>query len=178
MEKEAKKITGASHPKKFEARASDRHHKDYILLLFVGLAHKFTHVCFLFSFFFLVTHHLLASGKTNSGIANVVAHFPSNKGWTSNIRIPRNSLQLHPAPCMCDVCRVHGLGLSRVSKQNVLSLILLISLANLMNQKRGICRHRILYPLRLRPSFPNNTQTLGPKASLEPNQISNWLEEC
>ena len=31
------------------------------------------------------------------------------------------------------------------------------------------CRHCILYPLQLRPPFPNDAQTLRPKASLEPN---------
>ena len=35
------------------------------------------------------------------------------------------------------------------------------------------CRHRILYPLRLRLLFPNDARTLRPKASLEPNQILN-----
>ena len=33
-----------------EARALDGHHKDYILLLFIGLARKSTFVYFLFSF--------------------------------------------------------------------------------------------------------------------------------
>ena len=101
----------------------------------------------------------------------VVAHFSSNKGGTSDIRIPCNSSKLHPTPCMHDVFRVSGLGPSHTSKQNFLSLILLFPLAKLTNQKWGICRHRILYPLRLRPPFPNNAQTLRPKASLKPNQI-------
>ena len=94
----------------------------------------------------------------------VAAHFLSNKSGTSDIRISRSSSKFHPAPCMRDVRRVHGLGPSHMSKQNVLSLILLISLAKLMNQKRGICGHRILYPLQLRPSFPDNARTLRPKA--------------
>ena len=38
VEKEVKKTRGVSHLEKFEARAPDGHHKDYILLLFVGLA--------------------------------------------------------------------------------------------------------------------------------------------
>ena len=130
-----KKIRRTSHPEKFELRALDRHHIDYILLLFDGSARKST----LF-FFFLVTIAL--------------SHSPFAR-------------KLHPTPCMHDVCCVCGLGPSHTSKQNVLSLILLILLAKFMNQKKGICRHRILYPLRLRPSFPNNAQTL------EPNQISN-----
>ena len=50
VEKEVKKTRGISHPEKFEARALDEHHRDYILLLFVRLARKNTLVCFLFSF--------------------------------------------------------------------------------------------------------------------------------
>ena len=50
VEKESKKLRGASHPKKFEARSPDGHHIDHILLLFIGLVHKSTLVCFLFSF--------------------------------------------------------------------------------------------------------------------------------
>ena len=69
--------------------------------------------------------------------------------------------------------KAHGLGQSRTSKQNVLSLILLILLAKLTNQKKGICRYHILYPLQLGPSFPNDAQTLRPNASLEPNHILN-----
>ena len=40
-----------------------------------------------------------------------------------------------------------------------------------MNQKRGISRHRILYPLRLGSSFPNDGSTLKPKVGLGPNQL-------
>ena len=58
--------------------------------------------------------------------------------------------------CMRDVCRVHRLSSSCTSKQNVLSLFLLIPLGKLTNQKKGICRHCILYPLRLRAPFPND----------------------
>ena len=50
IDKEVKKTRGTSHLKKFETRALDGHHKDYILLLFVGLACKSTFLCFLFSF--------------------------------------------------------------------------------------------------------------------------------
>ena len=96
----------------------------------------------------------------------VVTCFSSNKGGTSDIRIPRNSFELHLDPCMCDVCRVCGLGPSRMSKQNVLSLILLIPLVKLMNQKKGICRHRILYPLQLGPPFPNDVGILKAKVGL------------
>ena len=108
----------------------------------------------------------------------IVAHFPSNKGGTLDIQIPHSSSEMHPTPCMHNVCRMRGLGSSLTLKQNVLSLILLIPLVKLTNQKRGICRHRILYPLRLEPLFPNDTRTLRPKASLEPNQILNWLKVC
>ena len=69
--------------------------------------------------------------------------------------------------------KANRLGPSCTSKQNVLSFILLIPLAKLTNQKRGIYRNRILYLLQLEPPFPNNAQTQRPKASLEPNQISN-----
>ena len=63
----------------------------------------------------------------------IIARFPSNKGGNLDIRIPRDSAMLHLVPCMCVVCRVRGLGPSCMSKQNVLSLILLILLVNLMN---------------------------------------------
>ena len=43
----------------------------------------------------------------------VVAHFASNKGGNSDILFPRDSTKLHPTPCICIVCHVHGLGLSR-----------------------------------------------------------------
>ena len=108
----------------------------------------------------------------------VIARFSSNKGGTLDIRISHISSKLHPTPCMRDVFRVHGLGPSHTSKQNVLSLILLILLVKLINQKRDICRHCILYPLWLGPSFPNDARTLRPKTSLDLNQILNWLEEC
>ena len=51
VEKEVKETT--SHLEKFEARALDVHHMDYILFLFVGLACKSTLVCFVFVFVFL-----------------------------------------------------------------------------------------------------------------------------
>ena len=73
-----------------------------------------------------------------------IAHFSSNKGGNSDMQIPRDSAELHPTPSIRVVCRVRGLGLSRTSKQNVLSLILLILLVKLTNQKRGICKHHIL----------------------------------
>ena len=50
VEKEVKKTRGTSHSKKFEARATNGHQRDYILLLFVGLARKSTLVFFLFFF--------------------------------------------------------------------------------------------------------------------------------
>ena len=135
--------------------------------------------CFLFFFILsgskIVSHSPFACKWQNRFWDNepVIAHFLSNKGGTSNIQIPCDYLELHPVPCMCDVCRVHKLGLSGTLKQNVLSLILLIPLAKHTNQKRGIYRHRILYPLLLEPPFLKDAQTLRLKASLELNQISN-----
>ena len=38
VEKEVKKKRGTSYSEKFEARAPDGHHRDYVLLLFVRLA--------------------------------------------------------------------------------------------------------------------------------------------
>ena len=70
------------------------------------------------------------------------------------MQILRNTMELYPAPCMHVVFHVSGLGQSCTSKQNVLSLILLIPLAELTNQKRVIYRHHILYPLRLEPRSP------------------------
>ena len=146
---------------KFEARALDRHHKDYILLLFVRLAHKSTFVNF--SFFFLsdsrIVNHSPFACKWQNKLWDskpIIAYFLSNNGGTSNIRTPSNSSKLHPAPCMRDVCRVCGLGPRCTSKKNYLSLILLIPLAKLTNKKMGICRHCILYPLQLGPPFPND----------------------
>ena len=74
---------------------------------------------------------------------------------------------------MRDVCRVHGLGPSHTSKQNFLSLILLVLLVKLTNKKRGICRHRILYLLRLGPPFLNDAEILKPKVGLGSNKMLN-----
>ena len=101
----------------------------------------------------------------------VIAHFSSNKGGTLYLQIPQNSTELHPAPYMHVVCRVHGLGLSHTLKKNVLSLILLISLVELTNQKRGIGKHIILYLLWLKPLLPNDIEILKSKVGLGPNQI-------
>ena len=153
------------------------HQNKMFCLLFVRLARKAP----LFVFFFFLSYSMIVSHspfackwqKRFWDSKPIVAHFPSNKSGTSDIRIPCNSSDLHPAPFICDVCRVHRLGLSRTSKQNVLSLILLIPFAKLMNQKRSIYRHCILYPLRLRPPFLNDAQIPRRKASLEPNQMLN-----
>ena len=130
---------------------------------------------FLFSESRIVSHSPFPCKRQNRcwDIKPVVAHFPSKKCGTSDIRIPHNSLELHPAPCISDVRHVRGLVPSRTSKQNVLSLFLLILLAKLMNKNMGICRHRILYPLRLGPPFLNDAQIPRRKASLEPNQMLN-----
>ena len=66
---------------------------------------------------------------------------------------------------------MRGLGSSCTSKKNVLSLLLLIPLVELANQKRGICRHCILYPLCLGPLFLDNVRTLRAKVGLGPNQM-------
>ena len=136
-------------------------------------------------FFFLSDPRIVSHSPFACNLQNrfwdsepIVAHFLSNKGGNLDIWIPSNSAELHPAPCMHFVCCVHGLGPSRTSKQNVLYLILLISLAKLTNQKRGICRDRILYPLPLGPLFLNDAKILRPKVGLGPNHITNWLERC
>ena len=136
--------------------------------MFVRLAHK-NNLC-LFSFFVLsdsrILSHLSFAFKWQNKFLDsepIIARFPSNKGGNSDIRIPHSSLELHPAPCMRNVCCVRGLGSSRTSKQNILSLILFISLTKLTNQKKGICRNRILYPLRFKPPFPNDARTLRPR---------------
>ena len=50
QEPHSKKTRGTSYSKKFKAKVQDGHLRDYILLLFVGLARKSTFVCFLFLF--------------------------------------------------------------------------------------------------------------------------------
>ena len=86
---------------------------------------------------------------------------------------PTQLFGVAPRLMYANVCRLRGLGLSCTSKQNVLSLILLILLTELMNQKIDICRHRILYPLRLWPLFPDNAEILRLKVGLKPNQMLN-----
>ena len=39
------------------------------------------------------------------------------------------------------------------------------------------CRHLILYPLQLRPPFPNDNITLRPKVDLGPNLVKSRLEK-
>ena len=58
-----------------------------------------------------------------------------------------------------------------IEKKKFFSLILLIQLVELTNQKRGIGRQSILYPLWLRPLFPNDVEILEPKVGFGPNQI-------
>ena len=139
-------------------------------------------LCYFF-FFFLIYSRIVSHSSFACKWQNmfwdskpVIAHFPSNKDGTLDIRIPCNSLELHPTSCMHDVCHMHRLSPSCMSKKKKnLSLILLIPLAK---QKMDICRHCILYPLWHGPPFPNDAQALRPNASLGLNQISNWLEEC
>ena len=38
-------------------------------------------------------------------------------------------------------------------------------------------KHLILYPLRLKPLFPNDNITLRPKVDLWPNLIKSWLKK-
>ena len=162
VEKEVKKTRGTTHPENFEARAPDGYHRDYILLLCDGLARKSS----LFFFFFpsssfsdsRIVSRLSFACKWQNRFQDsepIITCFSSNKCGISDIRIPCSSSELHPTPCMRDVCRVRGLRSSCISKQNVLSLILLIQIGKLTNQKRGICRHCILYPLQLRSLFPD-----------------------
>ena len=127
-------------------------------------------IVFLFSNSKIMSHSPFACNwKKKKGFWDselIFTHFPSNKSGTSDIRIPCNSTELHPTPCIHVVCHMCGLGPSCMSKQNVLSLILLIPLVKLMNQKKGICRHRILYPLQLGPPFPNDVGILKAKVGL------------
>ena len=78
----------------------------------------------------------------------IITRFPNNTYGTSDIKILRNSAELHPASCMCVIFHVHGLGSSRMSKQNFLPLILLTPLAELH--------------LRLGSPLPNDGSTLKP----------------
>ena len=61
---------------------------------------------FLFSDSRIMSHLPFACNWQNkfwdSGL--VVARFLSNKGGNSDIRIPRDSIELHPAQCMHFVC--------------------------------------------------------------------------
>ena len=122
-----------------------------------------------FFFFFsdsrIVSHSPCACNWQNRYWDNepIVARFPNNK---CGIQTYESHVTLRsytpPHVCMlCVVCRVCGLGATYTSKQNIFSLILLILLAKLTNQKRGI--------YRLRPPFPNDGKTLKPKGGLRPD---------
>ena len=124
------------------------------------------HVCFSFSIDFRIVSHSPFSWQNRLWDSK-----PVNKGGNLDIRISRNSTELHHAPCMRVACHMCGLGPSCTLKQNFLSLTLLIPLAKLTNKKRGICRHCISYPLRLGASFPNDDKILKPKVGLGPDQI-------
>ena len=145
--------------------------------LFVRLACKCTFVCWFFlSDSRIASHSPFACKWQNRFWDNelVIARFLSKKGRTSNIKKSYATLQSCTPPLVCMMCVVCvGLAHAAHQKKHVLSLILLIPLVKLTNQKRGIYRHRILYPLQLEPPFPNDVRTLRPKASLEPNQKSN-----
>ena len=80
----------------------------------------------------------------------IVARFLSNTCEILDIRISHNSLGLHPAPCMHVFCHVCWLGLSHMLNFFFFCLFfLLISLAELTNQKRG-------------PYSPKTTSLEGP----------------
>ena len=83
--------------------------------MFAAIGHVYF---FLFSDSKTVSHSPFACNWQNRfwDSKPVVARFLSNKGGISDIRIPRNSMELLLAPCMCIVCRVHGLGLNCTSK--------------------------------------------------------------
>ena len=67
---------------------------------------------FHFSDFRIVSHLPFACNWKNKFCDSelVVAHFPSNKCGNSNIRIPCNSIELKPTPCMCVMYHVRGSG--------------------------------------------------------------------
>ena len=119
-----------------------------------------------------VTRLLLENWQTRFWDSEpVIGRFPSNTHGTLGERIPHNSLELHLTPCMCIVCHMRGLSLSCMSKQNVLSLFLLIPLTKLTNQKKGNYRHLIWYPLWPKPLFSNDDITWRPKVDLGSNLV-------
>ena len=131
------------------------------------------HICFSFFNDSRIVNHLPFACNWQTRFKDselVVTRFLSNTCGIMDIRIPCNSTELHPAPCMRAVCCMCGLGPSCMSKQNVMFLILLIPLAEL-TIKKDICRHHILCPLRLGPLFPNDGSTLRPKVCLGSNQM-------
>ena len=98
----------------------------------------------MFFFFFLsdsriVSHSPFSCKWQNKFWDNehVVAYFLSNKGRTLDIQILCSSPELHPAPRMRDVCRVHGLGLSHTSKQNVFVFYYFDSISETHESKEG-----------------------------------------
>lgn len=102
------------------------------------------HVCF----YFLVSHLPFAYNWQTRLLDSelVITRFPSGTCGTSNMRIPRNFTNFPDVCMLFSVC----VGWDRAVHLNiVLSLILLILLEELTNQKRGICKHYIctLYDL-------------------------------
>ena len=111
-----KKTRLASHPKKFEARAPDGHHRDYILLLFVGLARRALLFVFLFSFLSdsRIVSHLpfackwqnMASSKTCFGIVNLlllISRVTKVRLWTYESHA---ALRSYTPPHVCMICVV------------------------------------------------------------------------
>ena len=154
-----------------EPQIKTTHTHIYIYIyIYIHLAHKSTLFIWLmvevvghvfFFFFFLsdsrvVSHsHFACNWQTRFWDSEpVVTRFPSNTRRTSDIQIPCNSKELHPIPCMRVVCRMHGLGLSRTLKQNVLSLFLLISFVELTNQKEAFVDTSLCTPYNSDPCSP------------------------
>ena len=131
------------------------------------------HVCFsFFSDFRIVSHSPFPYNWQTRFLDSepIITLFLSNTCGTSGFRMSHNSTTLHPAPCMHVVCCVCGLGLSHTTNCFV-SYSFLFFWVEFTNQKKGIYRHCILYPLWLGPLFPNDGTTLKPKVGLGPNQM-------
>jgi len=82
---------------------------------------------------------LLAIGKTGSEMVNLSLLVSQATEVGIQTYESHTTLWSCTPPHVRDMCHVCGLDLSCTSKQIFLSLILLIPLAELTNQKRGIC---------------------------------------
>ena len=132
---------------------------------------------FLVTLGYWVTRILLENWQTKFWDSEpIVARFPSNTHGTLGVWIPHNSFELNLTPCMCIVCHMRGLSSSRMSKQNVLSLFLLIPLTKLTNQKKGNCRHLIWYPLMTQASVPQWQHHSEAQGWFRAQSCEIWLE--